>query len=1450
MKGKLLLLLCCVLLKWKNINAQVDIQTGCASYNIPVFAHTDPQSGLSHSISLNYNSGQGIKVNQIASNLGLGWNLLAAGEIVRLVHGEPDDQYNPEPEIINMATSVAEDFPLYGSSIYNKYYPNGYLYKRYSADYVPKQQAFQPRFLVNTNFKMAPMAAEDTEQDEFAFVINGSTKTFVIDKNFQVHYTDRSILKTEIIKEESNDNTLYVQNIITKIKGFIVTDNRGIIYRFDKYELDELHDFGPPNSRGNWYGRTQQPTGKYVINKWVLTSVEDPFTLRKIQFGYTTENWLYVPDICYNVMYQKIDDQYKKSSTSLTIPMAHTKTLQLSSIIFPDNFIVNFSYNQITRSDLTGSAALSAIEIKSGTFSTMKRVELENGYFSGKEILSPNLLAPLSMSYIPQINSNTVTNLIEAYKYRLALTRVNIWSRDNADKQSYTFDYYTGKEYSDNAISVPSRLSTLRDYGNLYCKSHDAAVFYKTGYDAQTEEPAVTDLPESKCGLLKSVKTPINGNVQFDYVRFRLYTQRQYAELVTKVTAVDSMTNTSHSKMYGYPAYTNTGALAPTVYGSNPVQSAALLRGRAYNVVYYKDEDYSFNDGLSGMFISSTAAGIVSALSNSGFFTGFALSFLGSYYMNILTGFLDDLFGSDEVELSASSASNFFLTEQHPLPLLMSQVTEYDVVGTDIFKSKGYFFDWTANYSYPEPALWSSRQLYNPGEKGNLLKIESYDRSGTIVHTKLMEYAYDGGELDDNSRSVFYAATKFYSGPYYMLASANNIITNDWILKDVYHYKTGRSYMTKETEFYNNAAGQKQSTDIQTYYTWNKANHAISQSYAIASDGRITGSNTYYSVDFWNKYPANNLLQKFKARNYIDGVGANISWFRTATTSNIYYITGITLSNYDEESLRVLSGKKFRIGAPIQVAETDITNFDPYNLPTWLTNQNLDYDVPERKVYKNNLLAEVWGNNDAVVSAVKYDFTTGLPSASIVNATEAEVSYTSFESDNQDGWSYNQAAGVSYNLQAATGKYVYALSSDKPLNRSGINAQKEYRLTIWCSGGDIQVNGANGTKLFEVNTWKLYQFIIKNTTSITITGNSNIDEVRLLPSAARMRTTCFDNQTFLKISDCDANNKIQYYEYDIWGRTTLIRDESKNIIKRYCYSQSGKQGGCPELTGGSDEPCEHVYAKLFYENSRTKDDAVLADIVVRFFADEACTRPCQARDLTVNTTMQKNCSGVYVDNYTPSKVANGWFVVVGYGVVKERLVSTCSTCPLQNCVNYYALLEGNGYTAVRTIFKNSEKSQVFTKNDCPATTTPPSITYTVPAGKYTALFSQAEADQLALNDIAANGQNFANQSTCIPLPYAKLTLETSSKGTNYRNVVISFYSDAAATQPLTVSNLVIRYDVTNVCSTGTTVKQGAISGQNYVLEADALYQYTGTGTFPICRYNYVLETSSLYLIAN
>ena len=73
----------------RSINIPVSYYTGTASINLPLYVAGS--QGIQVPIQLDYQA-SGIKVNDAATWVGLGWRLVAGGRITRMVKGEPDEK--------------------------------------------------------------------------------------------------------------------------------------------------------------------------------------------------------------------------------------------------------------------------------------------------------------------------------------------------------------------------------------------------------------------------------------------------------------------------------------------------------------------------------------------------------------------------------------------------------------------------------------------------------------------------------------------------------------------------------------------------------------------------------------------------------------------------------------------------------------------------------------------------------------------------------------------------------------------------------------------------------------------------------------------------------------------------------------------------------------------------------------------------------------------------------------------------------------------------------------------------------------------------------------------------------------------------------------------------------------------------------------------------------------
>jgi YD repeat-containing protein len=103
----------------------------------------------------------------------------------------------------------------------------------------------------------------------------------------------------------------------------------------------------------------------------------------------------------------------------------------------------------------------------------------------------------------------------------------------------------------------------------------------------------------------------------------------------------------------------------------------------------------------------------------------------------------------------------------------------------------------------------------------------------------------------------------------------------------------------------------------------------------------------------------------------------------------------------------------------------------------------------------------------------------------------------------------------------------------------------------------------------------------------------------------------------------------------------------------------------------------------------------------------------------------------------------------------------------QICYNYW------GQTVNCALYGNVQKSQAFTKNDCPPNQPGSQVTYIVPADTYYAS-TQSEADAQAQSDVNTKGQTYANQTGTCSVPQTTVYINNSTSNTYY----LTFYNTA------------------------------------------------------------------------
>lgn len=234
-------------------NIPIDYYTGLPNVSIPLGTITSQRISLP--ISLSYDA-SGVRVSEVAGEVGLKWNLQAGGSITRVMNGKPD-----EMPTIGYLDVIEETNNFTG--IDNKVWATNYEEK-----------------------------TKDTEPDEFLVNINGrsSIKLF-FDSTGKLVSMPKMNIKVE------------AHFILDKIEGFTITYPDGFRYSFGQgagIESTKISNLnyrysGPSNEESV---EEKFTTDDFYFSKWHLTKIKEPLG-DYIQFEYeqqATINYVGYPE--------------------------------------------------------------------------------------------------------------------------------------------------------------------------------------------------------------------------------------------------------------------------------------------------------------------------------------------------------------------------------------------------------------------------------------------------------------------------------------------------------------------------------------------------------------------------------------------------------------------------------------------------------------------------------------------------------------------------------------------------------------------------------------------------------------------------------------------------------------------------------------------------------------------------------------------------------------------------------------------------------------------------------------------------------------------------------------------------------------------------------------------------------------------------------------------------
>ena len=1368
-----------------SLKAQVNLQSGSAIFDIPIYSFQDNKSRLNIPVSLSYNGGMGLRVDEVPTDVGQGWGLIAGGKIVRVQIGEPDDQFPLGGEGENESTFTS-----------NKY-PAGYLYTSENP-YIgaPKNYSKYPVFSKqDTKYANHNSLNADREADNFILNINGINAKFLLQKHTFNRVTGigegvfigNSLMKIKFFTVTSPTQNIAEAGITSKarttIYKFELTDENGLIYIFEKMAYNRILRLSPSDRRfanrlgypkkykkREVYHETFFPDetieNPFIVSEWHLTSIKDGLLhdqTRSVELEYE-----------YRYLNQTIGFDYtvqntKKDYGKVVAKKAVVLTPVLKQISCPNKYNCNIEYGE-QRFDVQGANRLKQITI---TYNNriIQRHELNHTYVIYTRYGTP------------------VTNE-QKLASRLYLIGIKKFTADLKDiEKPYTFDYYLGG--SSNVDFVPPPFFASKDIWGFYdgCLTitggatnvgPDFKAYCVNGSrgDISTEFPSFDEIKRlsykdaglirvkegyAKNGLLKFIHYPTGASLKYEYEQRKgkfineTIEQNICGVQVSKTTLYDGgysngcttnglVTRYSYKNADGSSSFW--GAERPLNYYEAQSEYRAFDRKLKFNIlltktkcewgyqypgIQYADQANKVN-GFSALMSSAVAQNVSSGLS------------ILSTISNVMT-----------VTSAISNASK------------LSVIGAWIGIGLDILMAifDAYLGVKTCTMDATKTnttRIWYNRDLRASNPLPMMYKrievIAGDGSTGKTVHEFTSNDDYPIWVLNSPITNMQQRYGQWFYGLPKRLTmyDANGKKVKETI--NTYAYLQGDSCFFKGG-FIGFCSKQRKSLSI---YSCNinvtKAKPVRSSQWSgfniIGSQENYTSQSIAGEMDVmvYDHYTGHLELLKTEERTFPQGSDENMI---TKSTHYVYRAE----NDWNNENYLPIEKEEFVDG------QASIKTVLKYNNDAFTQNYGADHqnamnrlwqmnikNVPVetivyiRRPYNNEVYkfakisySQFKVNNSGLVLPVENWEKRVANPVSDMSSTSVPPVMTSRTTYSNEG-----LAILSIDESGRSIRHLYDYD-DQFITAEVINAGENISQTISYTSFETNIDHGftgNGIRVDgnAITGKKIYQLTSSTPLQATI---SNVGSVAYRLSFWSTQPVTVTNATL--ISSGPVRKGFTYYEYKINTGVSNIQisgtasiDEVRLLPQRARMNTTAYDPVIGKLTS-----CGPDSRFVAYEyDTRGRLNIIRNEfgaIIKKYeFGEKQKPNDCNSvyySHAVFEVFKKTNCTAGYVGNYVEYSLPEGMFT----SAISQEHADLLA----ENHINLNGQAFANSNGSCKQLFNNAFMQQTFYKENCPVGQKGTAYVYAVAAGKYTSTISLEDANDQALEEIADMGQAAANQ---------------------------------------------------------------------------------------------------------